>query len=1479
MALEDLKTFIEARLRALDPGIDLDAGSPAQLQFIQPVLTRLGTDPFQTSIDSFITDRFAQEFPDVYADDPGVIRDTFIKPLIVLLEPFKREIQTIKRNQSLADPTVLSDEDAEALAANVFEERDSGGFSVGVGRVFFPNPTNVEAQTTTRFFTAEGLNFFPTNPVSITAEEMVFNRQGALFFFDVPLKAEQEGSEYNIAEEGLVGVDGLFGVVRVSNPREFKDGASKLDTASFVATARDALTERSLVTRRGATARVRQVFQTELRAAQVIGARDPEMQRDILVAASPGHAWIQGAVSMYGKVAYVQAHTIDGEESDAPVPGDELFVYLDKYRWPGLQQASRFVRFKVEELLGGPYPTTSNPLQTSYMVRVSGEFPTVGVVLPTVFNGGFSKKGTVRISSLPDIGEKSFSVANGEIHVFGHSDVYVRPILQPSSKAVLSGLYDSKSFIERTTLSTNGAAVSDKNRLQDASVDFSLSGVKLGDIVVLENGEDAGTYVVQKVVAGLPGTIFVDSNLTKTASNLRYRILRRITLNPFEPQIPRFPFGQLVSNDLSTLIGSTLITLSTNDIISFGAREGDVIRVKGGSNPTDYVITGFDATLGGRGPIIDRPAQTTESNLEYEVFTALETVERPLVRIKEIMLLDSSQQTTGITIPPADPIACVPTGEFSSARVRGGSQRKSGYVLPDLTPTALTTFFTASDTAAPATSGSVPTSDRRYSLGFDVPNGNYKPVFTTPDGGATKDYSEFDYRADAKTGCNYFLAIHEFEDEAENFPPIDPRPGECLRIKGGPNKGSYLIKAVQKFKYKLYGPNRIAWVYFIQIYGTFPVDSIKEVIELLNDVGGGAAVTELPINGEVEFPTFFKNLYNSFGTKLQSAFTSMGLGSPPTTAQLQSIFESITQVEYEWGDPARGVLRSYFIEPVLFEQSTGDAAAPTKFSFKTETGDLLKFRPDPTRYIKQQLVPARLNSDAAMTEYPRDLDASVSGTATFTDPDRPSIFSIGVQPGDVLEVHEEVFLHGSAANRSAVRTVASSAQVTLQAGAIFTSQMVGNLFFIEQGADAGGYRIVKYIDAQNVLLDKALTVTTPNVLASGAIASWGYDGTNNVVTASGGVDFSTLVNRYITIFGMNYTYQGSYKIVAGSSLLNARVERVGNFPATAIESAAFWMVTDAPETAPSAVGTGTELYGMQAVRMYQSVPEEMSISAVSSNPAISQATIPTGLLAGIDQPFRIVRKNVRRVTPTEMFENRDGAYFFFDTEVVSLDPLASANLQKESYLTVDDGTYKSDGYKHLPDDPTLTYSTKETGKIELPVRILPVDSEDSPENFLNLFGAPVQVTYEQAETVRLLQDFLDSPQDRVTTANMLARHFLPAYVSYDAEYTGGSAAGVIAKDIISYIDTVPVEQPIDVSKIQDLIASRGGNPDTPTKVMVVLHDWSRKAWLEFSENQVGGVETKVPYNGTPRVSYFSPGADVSGEEEQPYGERVNLVRR
>lgn len=194
------------------------------------------------------------------------------------------------------------------------------------------------------------------------------------------------------------------------------------------------------------------------------------------------------------------------------------------------------------------------------------------------------------------------------------------------------------------------------------------------------------------------------------------------------------------------------------------------------------------------------------------------------------------------------------------------------------------------------------------------------------------------------------------------------------------------------------------------------------------------------------------------------------------------------------------------------------------------------------------------------------------------------------------------------------------------------------------------------------------------------------------------------------------------------------------------------------------------------------------------------------------------------------------------------------------------------------DNSFYTYSMREAGAIEMSAYVLPTTAADSDEAMVSLIGSPAQITYEPSPVVASVQDFASSPNDHVTSADILVRHLLPSYISYEATYLGGSAPSVVAEDIIEYISTLTVATKVDVSEIEKKITDRGGNPETPTKVYALTHDWSRKRLAEISENYVGGSSSSVPIDGTYRVITVIPGQDVSGQSTVPYSENINLTK-
>src|SRR5580658_8512960 len=296
MALQDLQAFLQQRATAYDPTIDVTAGSPYDTQVIQPVLSRLGTDPYTVDMGTFLQDRINQEFPGMATKEGDAITDFLIKAAMVLWDPIVRENLRVKQNLSFANPTLLTLDEADALGANLFATRNTGDTSSGVARVYFAQPQDISITPANFISSTGGLNFFPTMVQSISVQEMLFNIENSLYYFDVNVVAEQPGEEYNIDPAQLVTIANVGAAVLVTNKLRFRFGEDAEDAATFIGRVEQDLTEHSLVTEAGITAQIAGTFSEVTRLA-ITGFQDPEMQRDIISGGGLG-APLSGGVQL-----------------------------------------------------------------------------------------------------------------------------------------------------------------------------------------------------------------------------------------------------------------------------------------------------------------------------------------------------------------------------------------------------------------------------------------------------------------------------------------------------------------------------------------------------------------------------------------------------------------------------------------------------------------------------------------------------------------------------------------------------------------------------------------------------------------------------------------------------------------------------------------------------------------------------------------------------------------------------------------------------------------------------------------------------------------------------------------------------------------------------------------------------------------------------------------------------------------------------
>src|SRR6185369_3264251 len=259
--LESLTLFIQEKMQEFDATVDTSAGSVFYNTVIQPLLDRLGPDPYQTPIRDFILARLKAEFPQLVLQDGEPLDDYLVKPAQILLTPFRRQIQQISNNQSLADAGTLTEAEADNLGANFFVQRKLGGFAVGIARLYYSAPQGAIVTPNNAVFDGSGHRFFPVENQAISVNNMLFNVENNLYFFDIVVRAEAEGKDYNIDPNSLTGIEELPSVVKVTNKGKFEEGDTKEDTVAFIARVQNSLTEKSLVTFRGINARLIEVFQ------------------------------------------------------------------------------------------------------------------------------------------------------------------------------------------------------------------------------------------------------------------------------------------------------------------------------------------------------------------------------------------------------------------------------------------------------------------------------------------------------------------------------------------------------------------------------------------------------------------------------------------------------------------------------------------------------------------------------------------------------------------------------------------------------------------------------------------------------------------------------------------------------------------------------------------------------------------------------------------------------------------------------------------------------------------------------------------------------------------------------------------------------------------------------------------------------------------------------------------------------------------
>lgn len=1410
MPTETLREFIEDRLLAADPTIDLSEGSPYRVQVVDPLVRRFTPDPFEMDVDKFIETRLRQEYPDMDIREGSSVRDLLVKPSAVLLDPIQREVTLIKQNQSMIAPELLSPSEADALAANLLVRRSTGGLATGRVRMYFNAPVAVSVSLGNIFSTAGGLNFHPSSQQSISADAMLFNQDGNLYYFDVSVVAEKPGEDYNIDKEEIVSVTNLSTAVRVTNLAKFTQGIEEEDSEALIARAEESITVRDLVVPRGVSARLREQF-ADLTQLQVIGFRDDEMQRDLLTGGDLGKV-LQSGVDGYtdddgdGDDTTTVFGTLHG---NFLIGGGGIFEAVGRVEnyyltaseiisgSGGYFQAANLWRFKT--------PVTAPPFKRSdeglAIVKMgSSQAANNGVAKIVTYIGphevqlnisgqvasdvcwvlvrpeedyeieSILTSTTLRVTTTKEL-PASMGMFNWAIRrkVLTISDI-PGGILLPSAAGTIEIQSDRVHIGGCSDFYVRGSSLEDAELVIEAISDEAplVDRLTLSTVAGSEWVTDAG--VPDWVAAGAkPGfSLIIDAGpnaATYTILKIDPALPHRLQIYPaptstmaeqryriiddidMNLRAPRTMRGS--GSDLETSQLSDVVTTSSAiDFSSLGGAEGDTLRIKGGHSKGDYIINAITGT-GNRDLRLSGQMKATESNLSWELFFQQAGLNFPLIRIKSIDILDSNKQQTGDTIPYADPVD-IRTYQFSN------SGKGTKIAITD----AITGIVGTVDLAA----ATYPLATCVLSLSV-----NSVPYTVTLTGAV----SSTDVVNRINTVVPNIAALLEVAGEERLTLRSTSR---WIRVAAGADNAVVGLDITgednRQIKSKSYVQDWTSNAYDLRIkrdaVSINTGDNVGYFYLIAVNANKLLVVGVDETNGTVTFLQPNVDVSVSVGSR------SYG------KARLYFLAPTSCSVFGNWHPPLLSTSKAP--ANAAIEESgaaiVSDERPVTYFTVNVD-GARLRFFPDPD--LMHQVIPpvgsSIPNNLASVPPYLKTDSTPTSAPGRVSRDADIDFLLKEILPGDVVMItHQPI-------------------------------EGTSDLTLLTLPADLQNKTLVMSIGGSPLK-----TCTFSDQLAS--------------------VD--DIINEINDAFGLTIAHKEEVVSPAATFLrLEADVDFVlyGTGTANGVNS---------PPSSGTLLGLGSVTKNNQATAYLESgyqVTEVGSTAIVGVTGHYRLYTTPVAAVSAHSQHFKIYRPGMQRLHSTNMNNQTEIGLYYMDVELVSEGVGDQWNVPNGLQMTVKG--HDSDGYRLSVEDKNFTFSEEETPWISFSRRLLLTGVTDSPDNATSLYGQNVQINYERSPLTEQIQSFASSELERVLTANILVRHLMPHFLNFDIEYRGGSSADVVEADILAYLESLGPEDRVEVSSLSDLVKRRGASYiKNPITLVAIAHDIDRAIRADRSQDHV-----------------------------------------
>ena len=1412
---EDLKEYIEQLLTNYDSNVDLSPSSPAQEYIITPLVALYGDDPLDTPFEKFIRTRIAENYPQLEAEGGGPLSEILLGPARVIYAPVARALQQLRDRQRADTLTVHNEESLTAKLSNLFLERSDGGRSVGTVRLYYDGPRHVEATTDKMFSTATGYNFFPNGEQSITSANMLYNREGAYYYFDVSVVAQKPGASYNVAAGQISSASGFSGYVRVTNRFSFSSGDDEETLEEFWYRASTFPTEVSLNTHRGITATISSQFPSVADLA-IVGYGDEEMLRDMLTGGGYGKP-LAVAFDATSTISLIEDGDYDLESPLIYVNTIDFTTYLGPIGDVSGRGALDIVWTDRDNVLqNNTFDITD--IVDANTVKLDTEIDINAAATPPIYSVALRNK-SISISSIPG----GFADATIEppveqpdqIHVGGAVDIYIKDP-DPINTTVDMTLVSDETYVASYDLIAVKVATQNID-VYDAvattvhsNATVTVAQVNPGawgaDVIRLTDISSTGTPLMTALKVGT--VIHLATGVIYPGGNSGYYRIGAIDVtNYFAGSIDI----TITEMDGSAFVGLPLVANSAYEIYDYTSsfEKGYVLHLISGE-PGVYMVNTYQA--GGLLPY-QLPVLRMITSHTFAATSINNTG-----RLYDDVELDL-KEPKNIRVQGTDMVGVLGTSRFSSAAgtnfltagvVAGDTLRISmgpaegDYTVQSVGGAGNTIIFI--EETVPATAAS-----QTYMV-FDALDGPELPVLKVNDVGIL-DSSLSPVGVDIP--CGDPLAFHsgEFTNFGEGVRHESYRA--VVGIFSPLGSATYNVNGLTLALQITY-PNSTQLTSSHTFVTADPVP-IADVISEINTYFGEEYAVAITV-GSVQYiglrPVGGVNIEITAGT----AVTALGWDTTRCSGRTNGVFFPNAFTDY-FSDTRDFIYFKAGANSPRMEPFTYQEAPPAGNEMRCST--TTNFWPDGFAHVVVGMP--SLGRVRAYFKDPTYFYLDSAGTVTFGDDEVDKVYQVYME-------EEATLLPAYPTTAKPTLDTPTASTAAVDAEATFRADLIEDQYDSRIPTSYTLPGDVMDITYRTAWFDEYFVLGGVGATAFALPGEWlrMSVGDSQVKTVTFTADMAPqevadAINAIFPAVAAIVVDAGNYWLTFTSQ------DEISNVAYSA------GVAAELNDFIPITLTNRSANYGEYQIRAVVSETQVTLESALVVEETVATGAFPLPGALIPEVQYSVVRKSAYHITPTEMESNTEAGFYYADFDMVSYGIGDEFNIPAELYGTCEG--YKCKGYRLGADNEALAWSPNEELRMFISNAFYELGVEGRPSRATIVASNNIQLDYDYSELVGSVNDLVSADSERVKVAATMAKHMLPHYVGATISYRGGPTETTAKATVEEVVENVFSGQTLEVHDIVAALANKGATyVQLPVQLYVLYQDNDRSMWLEIVEN-------------------------------------------